>query len=97
MQNAKRGSLAENTQPVGGCQLLRARSQLQRIRAIDAVQRTAVRDLGNQGQRIRRHGSNQLNQACHPERSEASAVRRKLQILRFAQDDNSKQFALKIQ
>ena len=26
---------------------------------------------------------------CHPERSEGSAVRRKMQIPRFARDDNS--------
>ena len=52
MQNAERGGLAENAQPVGGRELFFARRQLQRIRAVHAVQRAAVRDLGNQGQRI---------------------------------------------
>src|SRR5450631_2765150 len=87
MQNAKRGSLAENPQPVGGCELFFARSQLQRIRAVYAVQRAAVRDLGNQGQRIRHW--NQFTRLCHPERSEGPAVRGEQQILRFAQDDKS--------
>src|ERR1700687_2200459 len=38
MQNAERGSLAKNAQPVGGRKLLFARCQLQRIRAIHAMQ-----------------------------------------------------------
>jgi len=50
VQDAKRGGFGENAQPVGGCELFVARGQLQRIRAIDAVQRAAVRDLGNQGE-----------------------------------------------
>jgi len=57
MQNAERGGLAENAQPVGSRELFLARSQLQRIRAVHAVQRAAVRDLGNQGQRIRHYQS----------------------------------------
>src|SRR5260221_7409669 len=39
MQNAERGRLAENAQPVGGRKFLVARSQLQRIRTVYAVQR----------------------------------------------------------
>src|SRR5437899_12728944 len=57
MQNAERGGLAENAQPVGSRELPFTRSQLQRIRAVHAVQRAAVRDLGNQGQRIRHYQS----------------------------------------
>jgi len=43
MQNAKRGGLAEKAQPVGGHELFFARSQLQGIRAVHAMQRAAVR------------------------------------------------------
>ena len=53
MQNAERRRLVENPQPVDRPELLFTGSQLQRIRAVDAMQRAAVRDLGNQGQRIR--------------------------------------------
>ena len=35
------------------------------------------------------HGMEFCSIFCHPERSEGSAVRGKMQILRFAQDDNS--------
>ena len=52
VQNPERGSLVENAQPVRSCELFFARSQLQRIRAIHAMQRALVRNLGNQGQRI---------------------------------------------
>src|SRR6202521_5422022 len=58
MQNAERGRLTENAQPVGGRELFFARCQLQRIRAVHAVQRTTVRDLGNQCQRILHWESN---------------------------------------
>src|ERR1700686_1374592 len=61
MQNAERGSLVKNAQPVGGRELFFARCQLQRIRAIHAVQRAAVRDLGNEGQRVRHWESNSTN------------------------------------
>jgi len=56
-----RRSLVENAQPVGGRKLFFARRQLQRIRTIHAMQRAAVRDLGNQGQRIRHWEFNSQN------------------------------------
>ena len=49
MQNAKSGSFAEDAQPVGCGQFFIARRHLQRIRAIHAVQRAAMRDLGDEG------------------------------------------------
>ena len=55
MQNSEPGGLAENAQPVCGCEFFLARAQLQRIRAVHAMQRAAVRNLGDEGQRIRHY------------------------------------------
>jgi hypothetical protein len=103
MQHAERGGLAKNAQPVGGCEFFGARGQFQRIRAVHAVQRTAVRDLGNQGQRVRRHRASThralsspafvITGICHPERSEGPAICDEQQVLCFAQDDNSQKLA----
>src|ERR1700733_8300576 len=55
MQHAECCGLIENPQPVGGREFFLARSQLQRIRAVHAMQWAAVRDLGNQGERSQSH------------------------------------------
>src|SRR5208283_2981703 len=45
MQHPERGGLVEDAQPVGGRKLFLPRGQLQRVRAVHAMQRAAVRDL----------------------------------------------------
>ena len=50
LQRAERAGLTEDVGPDFGRQLLRARRHLERVRAVDAVERAAVRDLGDEGQ-----------------------------------------------
>jgi hypothetical protein len=47
--------LLENVDPLFGGKLRTCRSQFQRIRTIDAMQRAAVRDLGDEGERVGNH------------------------------------------
>src|ERR1019366_1884650 len=52
MQDSQCSRFAENPQPIRSRKLFVARGQLQRIRAVHAVQRAAVRDLGDERERI---------------------------------------------
>ena len=55
VQHSQLARLLENIDPFRGGKLRTHCSQLQRIGAIDAVQRAAVRDLGDEGERVGNH------------------------------------------
>ena len=55
VQHAELARLLENVDPFCGGKFRTRCGQLQRIRAIDAVQRAAVRDLGDEGERVGDH------------------------------------------
>jgi len=60
------------------------------------TQNYAVGDLGARGESENPPFNSQFTRFCHPERSEGSAVRRKMQIPRFARDDIHKTFLISL-
>src|SRR5258708_40269040 len=54
LQHAERGRLVEYARPCGGVELVGAPFKRDRIGAIGAAERTAVRELGEQAERTRR-------------------------------------------
>ncbi len=50
VQNAHFARLLKDAQPVCGGELILSRYHLQRIRAVDAMQRTTVRNFGDESQ-----------------------------------------------
>ncbi len=55
MEHSELARLLENIKPLFGGKLRTDRSQLQRIRAVSAMQRAAMRDLGDEGERVGNH------------------------------------------
>ncbi len=55
MQNAQAGRFAKNSQPFFGGKFGFGRSENQRIGAVHTMQRAAVSNLGDKGQRIGEH------------------------------------------
>ena len=55
MQNAHPCCFREDPQPVFGFQLRTCGGEFQRIGTIHAVQRTAMGNLGNESERVRKH------------------------------------------
>ncbi len=55
VKHAELARLLENVDPFCGGKLRTCGGQFQRIRAVDAVQRAAVRDLGDEGERVGNH------------------------------------------
>ena len=55
VQHAEFAALLEHARPLLGRELRFRARQFQRIRAIDAVQRAAVRDFGDEGERVGNH------------------------------------------
>ena len=52
LQHAKRGRFAEDTQPARGIELVLSAVERERVRAIGAAERTTMRELGQQAERL---------------------------------------------